>query len=202
MVEDKAASTEKMYRYCIVCEKVFGPYLKSHCTSSSLVAMNITGLLKKTRRFYTIEGQPLSEAELDQKKAIEQAAFEEQEGKKGTRVDAYAPRGVESQDQSKPEPPEQAAAANASWLKVILFGSLAGFVLGLISLTNRLFTSVSMHIILRIIAALAFAWIAGSLLLYIGKMTGEVVKKIAAYLCTVVITVLVTYLSIILIPLK
>jgi len=55
------ANAAEMGKYCLLCQKEFGPHLKECCTRNSLVAMEREGFLKKRIRYFSLDGQELDE---------------------------------------------------------------------------------------------------------------------------------------------
>jgi tetratricopeptide (TPR) repeat protein len=53
----------QMNKYCVVCEKEFGPHLQSHCTDKSLIAVTRIGYRKKIV-YYSLDGKELSDSDL------------------------------------------------------------------------------------------------------------------------------------------
>lgn len=49
----------EMTRYCVLCEKEYGPHLMGCCTHNSVVAMRREGLLKKRIRYFALDGEQL-----------------------------------------------------------------------------------------------------------------------------------------------
>ena len=66
-----------MTRYCLVCGKEWGPYYRTCCTEGSLVATKVEGLFKKKRSYFTLEGKPLGQEQLDEIKRIATTKFKE-----------------------------------------------------------------------------------------------------------------------------
>jgi hypothetical protein len=60
-----ALEPERMSRYCLVCDKVYGPQWQKCCIEGSLIAFTERGFIKKTRLFFTLIGQPLSAQQMD-----------------------------------------------------------------------------------------------------------------------------------------
>jgi hypothetical protein len=58
-----ALDVQKMNRYCVVCEKEFGPYLEAHCTDKSLVAVARIGFQQKAS-YYSLDGKELADSDL------------------------------------------------------------------------------------------------------------------------------------------
>lgn len=59
-----------MDRYCVICQKVYGPSWNRCCTDGSLIGTSETGLFKKKRAFYSLAGQPLSTQEVEELRRV------------------------------------------------------------------------------------------------------------------------------------
>lgn len=69
--EQKQQETIGMIKYCLVCEKEFGPSLNAHCTDSSLVAIRKEGSFKTRTLFFALDGRELNEDELSHMRDVE-----------------------------------------------------------------------------------------------------------------------------------
>src|SRR5512139_2931660 len=66
-----ATSTELMNRHCVVCGGEFGPHLKRCCTDRSLVATVTVGFFKKEKKFFALDGTPLTQGDLEALRRVE-----------------------------------------------------------------------------------------------------------------------------------
>jgi len=66
-----ATRTELMNRHCVVCGGEFGPHLKRCCTDRSLVATATVGFFKKEKKFFTLDGTPLTQRDLEELRRVE-----------------------------------------------------------------------------------------------------------------------------------
>ncbi len=62
-----------MTRYCLICEKEWGPGVSACCAEGSLVATKVEGVFKKKRSYFTLDGAPLAPEQLDEIKRIARA---------------------------------------------------------------------------------------------------------------------------------
>ncbi len=60
-----------MLKYCVVCESELPPSTTSHCTETSVVAKEKTGILSKRSVFFALDGAQLSEADFGRLRASE-----------------------------------------------------------------------------------------------------------------------------------
>lgn len=104
----------KMNRYCVLCNREFGPHLLSCCTNTSLVAVHKEAFFKKRIRFYSLSGAELTEADLARLRESERSKLRTIPGKKATPQQsevAVAERASEQRQTSipksrTPEPPQ------------------------------------------------------------------------------------------------
>jgi WD40 repeat protein len=59
-----------MDRYCVICQKVYGPSWNRCCTDGSLIGTSETGLFKKKRAFYSLAGRPLGTQEVEELRRV------------------------------------------------------------------------------------------------------------------------------------
>jgi hypothetical protein len=55
------AHIAEMSKYCVLCDKEYGPHFKQCCTHNSLVAIKREGFLRKRIRFFALDGRELDE---------------------------------------------------------------------------------------------------------------------------------------------
>src|SRR5450755_393459 len=68
-----------MNRYCLVCEKEYGPYVDRSCVQGSLVCTKTEGLFKKARKWYALDGKELTPQELDDRRQAAREKRQEQQ---------------------------------------------------------------------------------------------------------------------------
>jgi hypothetical protein len=68
------ASTN-LNKYCVVCGNEYGPSMESHCTKNSMLAVSYEGRFRKRKQFYTLDGIPLNEMDVDSIRGRETAVY-------------------------------------------------------------------------------------------------------------------------------
>lgn len=64
-----------MTRYCLICEREWGPGVNTCCAEGSLVATKVEGVFKKRKRYFTLDGTPLAPEQLNEMTRVARAKF-------------------------------------------------------------------------------------------------------------------------------
>jgi hypothetical protein len=61
---NKKVNIECMHKFCVICRKEWGPYLKKCCTQNSLVAIKRKGVFRKKIQYFAFDGRQLNDDDL------------------------------------------------------------------------------------------------------------------------------------------
>ncbi len=90
MSKESPIHIQKMNKYCVVCSQEYGPVLESHCTQNSLVAIKREGVLKKVTRYFSLDGNELTEDEVAKLREVEKEKVDKEREERNRKKGFYA----------------------------------------------------------------------------------------------------------------